>query len=265
MDKQDAIDFIIQALENNRSQDDIVAELSQRLGAPAHVVAGFVQRTIASYTPIPPIIQADEKPSPNSEGETPPATQFTWSGEPIPHSNFHQPASNVPVSPADSPLAEARTQPPTAWDPDSELRKSLEPLSSEDEARLEKLILTASTKNRRQSDVVMIVCEETGMGWNQAQRLVAKVTMKNRKKLNLRENLILIPLALAALIAGLALESATSSELYTFYNLYLHPETYIAGTTAVIDRYTVWAAIAGIPLILGGIAGLVLAIRKLFE
>lgn len=160
-------------------------------------------------------------------------------------------------------LADETIPPPaTVWDPDALAKKSAEPLSPGDQARLEKAILAALSKQRRQSDVVMMVCERTGMSWGQAQRLVTDVSLKNRKKLNQRQGLVQILLSLLAVLAGLALIFLVLSELYTFYRLYTQPEA--MGTTpyAVLDRYTISAGVLGILLFLGGITGMVLGIRK---
>ncbi len=156
------------------------------------------------------------------------------------------------------------TIPPPApvWDPDALTKKSAEPLSPGDQARLEKAILAALSKQRRQSDVVMMVCERTGMSWDQAQRLVAEVSMKNRKSLNRRQGMVQILLSLLAVLAGLALIFLVLSELYTFYRLYTQPEAMGTAPYAVLDRYTITAGVLGVLLFLGGITGMVLGIRK---
>lgn len=161
----------------------------------------------------------------------------------------------------DSVQQETAQSPAPVWDPDALAKKAAEPLSPGDRARLEKAILAALSKQRRQSDIVMMVCERTGMSWDQSQRLVAEVNMKNRNKLNRREGTIQILLSLLAMLAGLALIFLVLSEAYTYYRLYAQPQT-PSLVIPVLDRYTIWGGMVGALLFLGGITGIVLGIRK---
>lgn len=53
MDKQDAIQFILDSQERGKSEAEISYELSQRLGAPLEIVSRFVERVVAQYEDTP--------------------------------------------------------------------------------------------------------------------------------------------------------------------------------------------------------------------
>ncbi len=243
MEKQEAIDFVFREIEKNRSEDEIVEELSGLLGAPQDIVRRFVSRTLASRPTIEPIsppseiaelaeetqpltpeepvldegaIPGEETPAPQYYQEfAPPGnstieeTQFAGDFQQVEDVSMEtdvQPAEEYQLVEDDQLIedfqpaedfqlvedleleeedrADEKIPPPApVWDPDALSKKSAEPLSPGDQARLEKAILAALSKQRRQSDVVMMVCERTGMSWDQSQRLVAEVSMKNRKSL----------------------------------------------------------------------------------
>ena len=322
MEKQEAIDFILNEIGKNRSEDEIVEELSGLLAAPQDIVRSFVSRTLASRTSIEPIPPTAETPELAEETQPPPPEEFAldedvFLGEETPAPQDYQepaPANDSSIEevqfaeesqqvedfqlveevqvveepelvedwqliedlPPDEDVEQiealeleeedhaVETVPPPApvWDPGAMAKKMAEPLSPGDQARLEKAILAALSKQRRQSDVVMMVCERTGMSWGQAQRLVTEVSMKNRKSLNRRQGLVQILLSLLTVLAGLALIFLVLSELYTFYRLYTQPEAMGTATYAILDRYTISAGVLGTLLFLGGVTGMVLGIRK---
>jgi len=349
MEKQEAIDFVFREIEKNRSEDEIVEELSGLLGAPQDIVRGFVSRTLANRPTIEPMIPAgtaavqvsetqplppeepaldegaipgEETPAPQDyqefappgdstieeaqfagdfqqvedvslETDVQPAEEYQLDEDDQLIEDLHAVEMETEVQPAEEyqlveddqliedfqpaedfqlvedleleeeDRADEKIPPPApVWDPDALSKKSAEPLSPGDQARLEKAILAALSKQRRQSDVVMMVCERTGMSWDQSQRLVAEVSMKNRKSLNRRQGLVQILLSLLAVLAGLAFIFLVLSELYTFYRLYTQPEAMGTAPYAVLDRYTITAGVFGVLLFLGGITGMVLGIRK---
>lgn len=324
MEKQEAIDYILAEIARGRSEDEIATELSLQLRAPKEIVAGFVNRTLASQvamgmnplqpeqpgpaeeTPAGPApenlltaesqeittVERSEELTPtddafSEEGDHPDEPQLvdeniladqsewvdeTYTSEEVAADVLEHPSveslQTDNIRPEEGgQLVEKTLQeeitpsPAPVWDPDALSKKSVEPLSPGDRARLEKAILSALSKQRRQSDVVMMVCERTGMSWDQAQRLVAEVSMKNRGKINKREGTIQILFSLLAVLAGLALIFAVLSEAYTFYRLYAQPEA-VSPVIPVLDRYTIWGGMVGLLLFFGGIIGMVLGIRK---
>jgi len=159
--------------------------------------------------------------------------------------------------PSERPPAPQSTRPPSA---------EVQPALSQDE--LEEMIIKALNKDQRQSDIVMEVCEQTGMSWNQAQRLVAQVSTKNRGRLVSRQNMVIIPLAALALLAGLALIYASVSEWLVVVNLFDEVGSEISSQASEVEyvlREGLWGFIVGISLFLGGLYGLIRALQSHFD
>lgn len=206
MDKQDAIDFIIEEFEKGASPSEIARSLSSRLNAPSKVVEGFVSRTLegrmalvaAPEAPAPRAAPADGWEMPTGEGrqaaaawEAPADAAGVHKGQPLP--------SNI--APALTPTAAPA------------YNNAERPAASAIDPKLEKFILSALSGDKKQSDIVMAVCERTGLDWSEAQRLVGRVGAQNRKKITSRRNRVLIPFSIVAIIAGVALTAASLNEL----------------------------------------------------
>jgi len=234
MDKQGAIIFIHRELDNNRSQEEIVTLLSQELGAPPDLVSKFVAQVVA------------ERPKFTAAPRRQPAS-------PAPAAQAVPPAS-VSYQPVEAAARSAHAQ------PDQQPSWAIPKLEF-DQEEMDQLVLKFLSKSQRHNDVVAIVCERTGMNWGDAQRLVARVASKNRKHLAFRQNIIIIPLSLVAILAGLALLYAGVSEAY------------LMGSAAVADpsslayanRDVVWAIPTGLTLLVGGGFGLYKALKAQFE
>jgi hypothetical protein len=296
MEKQEAIEFIQKELEQNRSQAEIVVALSQQLGAPPEIVARFVSQTIAN-SPLSQAPQTPEtklgEPQASSESPTLQATEAP-PNESLPSFTSETPPEEPPVieeSPARYPdwsdpfYTQADESPSTMVEPESidvpatikiaapqsetdffpaEDASSPRSSTSEVDSELEKEIVRELSRNMRQSDVIVMVCEKTGLSWDSAQRLVARVSMKNRKKLASRQNFIMLPMALIFIVAGLALVGASGSEMLTFINVLINPNAVPPGTTPHVSRSTISYFVLGVLLILGGAVGLFRALQNQF-
>ena len=235
MDKQEAINFILQELGKHRSKDEITADLSNEIGAPSEMVSKFVAQVASGYQASPQQNISDASPADLRSNQNM-AT-----------------ASAATKAPTDA--VQAFLQGNTPSDRNSTASPGEDP-------ELEEMILGALSKSKRHSDIAMMVCEQTGMNWNQAQRTVARVEMKNRGKLAAKQNRIVIPLIIAALVFGALL---VVSGIYEYY-------TSIQGFTygnQIPDEFVVregtWAFFTGIILFLGGMAGLIVALQKQFS
>lgn len=249
MDKQEATYFIVQALEDNRSQDEIVADLCQQLNAPPDLVGKFVSRVATQQQPMPASPRfADSQPQAAVQSRSPVMEITSVSPRPA----AGQPASSRQQTPSSHPAKHADG--------------AAQPSATQEE--LEKEILKALSKDRRHSDIVMEVCEQTSMSWDQAQRLVAQVATKNRKHLVSRQNMVIIPLAAIALLAGLALIAASVSEAQKLaWQLYRTPSEIPAQASEVeyILREGLWGFVIGLSLFLGGVYGLIRALQAQFD
>ena len=248
MEKQDAIQFILQEQANGHDQAEITTLLSQRLGAPEDKVAPFVVQTLASQLARPAARPASQEPTiPPPSAQAAPAPQIV---RPPVTPAAGQPATQM--GPFDSPAYPL---------PNSQANAPIDP-------ELEKSVLQALMRNTKTSDIVMMVCEQTGMDWSQAQRLVARVASQNRKKVASRQNLMPLILSALALLAGLALLAAGANEFYTEWLILsgnpnaanLPPEAY-----DIAPRSAFWSLLTGLGLLVGGVVGTVIALRHQFS
>lgn len=252
MDKQEAIVFIRRELDNNRSQEEIVTLLCQELGAPPDLVRKFVAQVVAQ-APNPAAAPQRQPVRPPDEAAQAPSRAS---------------ASDQPVE-VDAPASwpsPVRSDAAVQSDPErSALQSSWSiPEPEFDREEMEKLVLKSLSKNKRQSDVVAIVCERTGMNWGDAQRLVARVASKNRKHLAFRQNMVIIPLALIAILAGLALLYAGVSEAYVMGSAAIADPSSLAYESHDVES-TVWAIPTGLMMLVGGGFGLYKALKVQFE
>lgn len=167
-----------------------------------------------------------------------------------------------------SPVAPSSVPPPNQFPPADMFASDKIPQGMENAAgaagqeALEKMVLDALKKNRRHSDIVMMVCEQTGSSWDQAQRLVGRVASQNRKSLITRQNTLIIPLTLVAILAGLALVTAGVDEGLKAAASAADGLGYEdISQIEYIIRYGIWGFVLGFTLLIGGIYGLIRALQ----
>jgi len=273
MDKQDAIDFIVQEFENGRSPQDIASSLSARMNAPVEVVARFVQRTLE------PRQSLAEDTLSRLNRDTPvieppkPAT-LTWketiarapTGNPFAGLNPETPGAAEPV-PQNLPdeIASLRAQAAPAVD-DPSPRPSQE-VSEPIDPRLEKFILELLYKNGKHTDVVTAVSERAAIDWRDAERLVAQVGAAHHKQITSRRNRVLIPLSLTFVALGLGVAYAGISELFALGPML---SALLSGGAQAVAQVpppadfstrSFWAIGLGSALIVGGLLGALRAVR----
>ncbi len=267
MDKQEAIAFILREYAQGAKPADIAIRLSVLLGAPADLTDKFVTQTIAQHT--------HAATQPMSEALVQHNAQLVQSAQaaPAPLSPRPSPKKEIPLPPQPAPESTWQPAQPspanTSWSPPPASTPSWQApapaMSQQPDPELEAFVLRALTKSSKQSDVVMMVCERENLNWDEAQRIVARIATQNRKKLTGRQNRIIIPLAVIAIIVGLLLAYAGLREIYLVTTAI---EAYQAGNPAAIPveardpmRNAPWAVLAGLSITLGGIFGLFKAIK----
>ncbi len=159
---------------------------------------------------------------------------------------------------------------------DSEKTQAQDQLSSASEKssldvndpELVKYVVSELTKNRKRSDIVMAICERTGVHWSEAQRFVGQVNVEKHTTINARKNRVIMPMCIGAIVVGfvftigtvypmLYLVTGRWAEFYMRVNTmgslsdYINAAPYIFGT--------------GIVLIAGGIIGLITAMQSQME
>ncbi len=261
MDKQEAITFITQELEKGCPQEEIATSLSQKLGAPPAIVQTFGSQVASTWKPTPVKLPVWLSDFSYEEAQAQPAPQPLPANQAIPDEPIPPPSPMV-VAPAqeipsgkvsDEPLVPTTSRVPIKVSPE-----------------VEKRILADLKKNRAQNDIIMELCEQNGLDWGDAQRLVARVATSNRKELGTRTNILLLIMSVAALLAGIALVYASSSELIGFAQALINPvtdpeliPTQSAGSYYVRDA--LYAFIPGLLLAIGGAVGLFKALQSQFE
>lgn len=278
MDKQDAIDFIVEQFEEGRSPSEIARSLSAELNAPYEIVLAFVNRTLEKRLALTELQEF---------------SQITTVSLPLPAADVGSVSSKLALetSPEEFAPAEnawsAPTEPARAaysWEPQvaSDLpaapsqAQAAAPAASSFESidpRLEKFIIDQLSGHKKNSDVVMAVCERAHVDWNEAQRLVGYTQSKNHKKITTRRNLFMIPFSAAALLAGLALLGAIVQEAAPYIPILQRfneggldaamkslPAQDIVSPRSLLFYFTL-----GMSLTLGGSVGLIRALKTQFE
>ena len=200
MDKQEAIDFVLDELDKGHSLTDITSTLSLKLGAPPEVVGKFVTQTAERYqqsqaalkfptssSQMPSAFSAPPKAPPPPVIPSASLPSQPVRPEPIPEPN---PVYQAPVVPVAAPASQAAPAADLASASEAIGQVGKEAASPE----LEKFILDQLGKNKKVSDVVLLVVEKTGMEYRAAQRLVSRVGARNAKKVAAKQNCVIIPL-----------------------------------------------------------------------
>jgi hypothetical protein len=246
MDKEQATNFILNALQENQKQEEIVANLSQQLKAPPELVARFVNQVKTKHADsIPPTYkiypdavrpsQPEESPTPSlGDSELTPSTATEYSqatvassiAEQTPDSiepSAHQPEIQQTPSPypesdeIEQSLIEEVEQ--DGFDPDdtsSGEPAEITPTKEVDIEALTNYVVKDLGKHRRYSDVVGEICQRTGWSWNQAQRFVARIQTEHHGELHKKKNRLQIPIGIAFVIGGLFLLIYTGLELLNY-------------------------------------------------
>lgn len=276
MDKQDAIDFIVQEYENGRSPKEIASSLSARMGAPLEVVARFVNRTLEQrqslLDDLPGSAASTSAATPAPEPPQPPAFTPTWK-ETIARAPTGTPFAGLEEE------AEAEPEPASLPDEIATLRENslpvdtaggpgaAQPAAEAIDPRLEKFILDLLIKNGKRTDLIMAVCERAAIDWKEAERLVERVGAAHRKKIISRRNRVLIPFSLGFIAIGLGLAYAGVSEMFALGPLIsalLNGGVQAAAQQpppADFNTRSFWALGLGAALIVGGLIGVIRAMR----
>jgi hypothetical protein len=284
VDKQEAIDFVLDELDKGRSLQEITLVLQHKLNAPVDLVDRFVRQTAERYeqskayiqpAPVSPHVPTAPSQPVNSysplplDTRLPPAPyspQYTAYGPPSAVASWQPASYQEPVEEivANEPIPE----PEQNVDRTSDMAVPHENLESNATVELENYILVELGKDKRPGDIALGVVEQSGMNYRQAQRLVSRVSARDSKKVASKQNRLIIPLALLFLMAGLVLLGASILEGYQLRFILNSPnnlsgeqiqQAYAAGQDLP------WAFITGLALSLGGGIGLFAALRKQME
>ena len=125
-----------------------------------------------------------------------------------------------------------------------------------------KKILHDLTDDRDMDDIVMEVCEKTGLGWEEVEKYVNRLSIEDKSEITLAQSPLLVLLALGTFLAGVVVI------LYGLYQAYL---IYSANSQAFV-LYLVtnggglfWNFILGTAMITGSLKGMEEVWEAIFE
>lgn len=289
MDKQQALQFILNQQAAGIPADQIAQELSQELGAPLEVVRNFVRQNLlaAPVAPPPPPIQAPSPVAPPSDFSTqedfidldaapgdfyvdaPDESDLYYSEAPVDES-IPMPSPYAQLTQAPAPLegAFART-----IDPDSPsvpgALDEVTPSKLDEDPAVAAEVMKMLGKNTKLSDVVMMVCERYNLDWKESQRVVARIQSRNRKQIARRQNNIIIPICILAILGGGVLILAGIVEFVNLQAKLTYSQQ--IGNTLLVNeaeyflRYVIPWVVTGVGVFAGGCFGLYKAIQHQTE
>jgi len=261
--EEDAQEFVLTQIRYGRLHSDIADELADRVGIPLNRAQSFVMGIAA---------QLESKPPPKITNTTE-AADFV----------IAEYVKGCPGLEIAAELATRTGEPPDLTgkfvtltiekfektNAQEKPRASFEkPPIKLDNPALVNYVIGELTKHRKRSDIVMAICERTGVDWSEAQRFVGQVSAEQHTTINARKNRLIIPMCIGAIILGFVFTIGTAYPMLylitgrweEFYSMvssmgnmgdYINAAPYIFGT--------------GIVLIAGGIIGLITALQSQME
>jgi hypothetical protein len=261
--EEEAQDFVVTQLQYGRLHSDIADELADRVGIPLNRAQSFVTGIAAQVESKPPqkITNTTEaagfviaehtggRPRPEIAAEL--ATRI---GEP---KNLTEKFVSLTIANYEKTKAQEN--------PLSSIKKSL---IDPDDPALVNFVIGELTKNRKRSDIVMEICERTGVHWSEAQRFVGQVGAEQHTTINTRKNRLIIPMCIGAIVLGFVFTIGTAypmlylvtgrwEEFYSMVSSMGNMSDYISAAPYIFGT--------GIVLIAGGIIGLVTAMQSQME
>ena len=238
MSQQQATEFVVRALGEQLSLDEIVRGLCEQTGWPWQHVEHFVRKveferhSAANPSAAAPMPQHDEH---QAEAVITPALQsFERQAEAVasPSPQDHRPRVEAVAAPAQGPhqgQAEALASPP-----EQDHRRR-----AEADEEMTEFVIHELSRHRSRNDVVSVLCEQNGWSWGDAQRLVQRIEIEQHGAIAARQSSLLNVLGVGSIIVGFLMAA------YTGY-ITLTGEFYAE---------SVGFFITGVGLVLGGIAG----------
>lgn len=270
MKQQEAIAFIQAELAKACTIKQISADLSSKLNAPQEVVEKFVKKIAHEAVAVdfltddvihppsaPPVIDQKTLASALAIGGHSSTADLQSSMNPA-----SQPGINplATVQPAIYDQGQAGQPSDLAGQPSDFINPP-----RYDQAAIEMFVRQELRKQQPQNDVILHLCEATGMSWPQAQQIVARIAAQKQKKTTKNQNLVFIALSLIALLAGIALIvaafNAAASQKLPILNLASMSPQEIQNLYDT-SRQLLWSFLLGSALGVGGLVGLVLTVKK---
>lgn len=123
-------------------------------------------------------------------------------------------------------------------------------------------ILNDLTDARNMDDIVMEVCEKTGLDWDDVEAHVNNLSAENENKITLAQSPLLVLLALSIFLLGVGI---VLNELYQAYQTYLSSSQGFALYIVVGGGGIFWNLMLGSAMIVGSLKGMEDVWRAIFE
>lgn len=267
MEKQQAIDFVLERIAHDYTQEEIVRDLSRHLKAPPDVLQTFVSRIEEQHPHVRPEAQAelpapDENPLADSDSQ-PGNLEKAGAGLPSAFLSGFDESAQPQEQPA-APLEAATPHASTLPDPESGIHSSpkvAKRTRTLEDQELAQIVLSMLKKGHKRSEITMFVCERTGIEWKQAQRFVAQVGVDHHKSIHAHQNVWLIGFGVLFALAGLVMFLVGVAALVPYLTFFTQSEFNLPVLVEMRPDAVIGVIVTGFGLLIGGIVGIILAVQ----
>ena len=123
-------------------------------------------------------------------------------------------------------------------------------------------ILHDLSEARNMDDIVMEVCEKTGLGWEDVETYVKRFSTENENRITLAQSPLLALLALSIFLLGAGI---VLSVLYDIYQIYLVSSQSFTFYLLMNGSGIFWNLMLGIAIIIGSLKGMQNVWAAIFE
>lgn len=116
-------------------------------------------------------------------------------------------------------------------------------------------------KHHSRNEIIQHLCEQTGMMWPEAEKLVRHVAANHSQEIKTRQSPLMIALAAVIVIGGLGLIVYCA----VYFLALAQDDRAATGRSVQGAVYAVGALFTGISMVAGGLIGLRKTIQELFE
>jgi hypothetical protein len=124
---------------------------------------------------------------------------------------------------------------------------------------LTNLIIKELGKHRERQDIVAKICEQSQLGWSEAEQLVAQVEAQNKRKIAARQGPFLVFVSIGTLVLGIGLLAYNFELLVGIFNKDLLQQI----LSIQSGYYKLAALITGLGMTVGGLYGIWNAVASL--
>lgn len=125
---------------------------------------------------------------------------------------------------------------------------------------LTNLVIKELSKHHERQDIVQRVCEQSSLNWSQAERLIAEIEAKNKKKIAARQGPFLIIVSIGTLLLGIGLLAYNMELIVAIFNKDLLGQI----LSLQSGYYRLAALVTGLGMTIGGFYGVWTTLASFF-